>query len=188
MSFEKVFKIAKSSIKTTTDIAISNGMNFSVQIVPLQNTEGEFPPSEQVYEFIEAYIKETMKYKELNPRALEGMRKKWEKTHGSDVPFVPKLQPSELIVVLISPSDEGIHLFCSIPKTISFKLSEKYSEEQWEQDNRVIHYASVQSPEGTTMFKYRDELSTEIIQDLKVQGVYVDEESDDEEPYCLNDL
>lgn len=179
MPFEKVFKTAANSIKTSINQSISNGMNFNVQVVPLGNNEGEFPPSGEVFEFVEAYIKNSMKYKALNPRALEGMRKKWEKTHGTDIPFMPKRQPSEIIVVLIAPSDTGIHLFYSVPKALAFRLN--HHDDHWVQDNRDIFYTEVQPPSDTTLFKYRDQLSREILAEIKKQGLYPDEDSDDEE-------
>lgn len=179
MSFEKVFKTAANSIKTSINQSISNGMDFNVQVVPLGNSEGEFPHSGEVFEFVEAYVKKTMQYKALNPRALEGMRKKWEKTHGPEVPFVPKRQPSEIVVVLIAPSDTGIHLFHSVPKTIAFQLD--HHDDHWEQDNRDIFYTEVQPPTHTTLFKYRDQLSQEILAEIKKQGLYPPDEDSDEE-------
>ena len=187
MSFDKAFKTAKSSIKTTIDIAISNGMNFSVQSVPLSDQEtGNFAPSEDVFCFIEAYVKDTMKFQRPNEKALNGMKAKWAKTHGPNVPFVLKKQPSELLVVLIAPSDECIHLFYSVPKSLKYTVPEAHSEDQWEYsggeggEGRTVYYARVNAPKNTSLFKYRDQLLQEILNDLKKQGIYVDDDSDDD--------
>lgn len=183
---DKLFSKAKSTLTSNINIAISNGMNFTVQVLPLADAEGNFPPNSDVFEFTEAYVKDTMKYRQLNEKALAGMKKKWEKTHGPDVPFLPKKQASELVVILIAPSDEVIHLFYSVPKTIEYKPM--HSTDQWEYENRNVHYSEISEPADSTIFKYRDELMREIIQDLKVQGVYVDDEDDDEEVYNLDDI
>jgi hypothetical protein len=180
MSFEKVFKAAKGAAKSTIDIAISNGMSFSVQDIPLSNNEGEFPPDDQVYEWTEAFVKDTIKHKALNEKALAGMKKKWEATHSGDQPFVPKKQASEILVILIAPSDKHIHLFCSVPKDMEYQQPNDASD-HWEQENRTIHYAEIMPPEDTTVFKYRDDLKRTILNDLKKQGIYVEDEEEEEE-------
>jgi len=192
MSFEKTIKTAKSSIKSTTDIAISNCMDFSVQVIPLSDPEGNFPPSEDVYKFADDYVINAMKFQPLNEKAVIGMKTKWIKTHGPEVPFVPKRQPCELVVVLIAPygaEKQGIHLFYSVPNSINFTVPEVHSQSQREQTEglgRVIHYANISAPEGTTLFKYRDQLSQEILNSLKDQKIYVDDDSDDDDPaYCI---
>lgn len=191
MSFEKIIKTAKSSIKSTIDIAISNCMDFSVQVIPLSDPEGNFPPSDEVYKFTDDYVINTMKFQPLNEKALIGMKAKWTKTHGSDIPFVPKRQPSELIVVLVAPYGaevQGIHLFYSVPKSINFTVPEAHSQSQRECSEglgRVIHYANISAPEDTTIFKYRDQLSREILNNLKDQKIYVDDDSDDDPAYCI---
>lgn len=182
-----VFKTARNSIKTTLNIAASNGMIFSVQVVPLADKEGEFPEDSDVFEQIEEYVKKTMQYKELNPRALEGMKRKWAATHGSDVPFVPKKQPSEMLVVLIAPSKEQIHLFYSVPKTMTFSVPDAHYEDKWDFGNRDIYFGPIAPPADSTLFKYPDQLAREILGQLKIQGIYCDDDSDDE-MYCLNDL
>jgi hypothetical protein len=193
MSFEKIIKTAKSSIKSTTDIAISNCMDFSVQVVPLSDSEGNFPLSEDVYKFADDYVINAMKFQPLNEKAVIGMKTKWIKTHGTEVPFVPKRQPSELVVVLIAPygetEEQGIHLFYSVPKSINFTVPEVHSQSQREQTEgpgRIIYYANIVAPEGTTLFKYRDQLSQEILNNLKTQKIYVEDDSDDDDPaYCI---
>jgi len=191
MSFEKTIKSAKSSIKSTIDIAISNCMDFSVQVVPLSDPEGNFPPSSAVREFMDDYLVNAMKFQPPNEKALIGMKAKWAKTHGPDVPFVPKRQPSELAVVLIAPygtEEQGIHLFYSVPKSINFTVLEAHSQKQTEESGsgRVIHYANISAPEGTTLFKYRDQLAHKVLDVLKVLKVYIDVYIDAYDPaYCI---
>lgn len=190
--FSKVYKTAKNSIKTTINVAISNEMNFSVQIVPLTQSDGaDFPPSEDVFEFTECYVKDTMKYKVSSGKALAGMQKKWIQQHGPDVPFVEKKQASELLVILIAPSDECIHVFYSIPETFNFTVPEKSIEVKWVQGEtkeigtRTICYSQVNAPDDITLFKYRDHVSQEILNELKRQGVYV-EDDDSEDEMCYD--
>jgi len=188
-SFDKIIKAAKSSIKSTIDIAISNYMDFSVQVVPLSDPEGNFPSSENVYKFMDDYVVNTMKFQPLNEKALTGMKAKWVKTHGPDVPFIPKRQPSGLVVVLIAPygvEEQGIHLFYSVPDSVQFTVPETHSQHRREQDGRAIYYANIVAPENTTVFKYRDQLAREILNSLKEQRIYVEEDSDDDDPaYCI---
>lgn len=188
MSFDKAFKNAKSNIKSTTDTAISNGMKFTVQLVPLENADGDFPESKETFNFLNTYITDTMKYRELNPKALEGMKRKWSQIHGDSVPFVPKLQPSEIIVVLIAPSTETVQLFCSVPKSVKYTMP--YSANNVTVEcNRTIYHTVLQPPEGNTVFKYQDEVARNILNSLKIQGIYIEDESDDEElGYNINDL
>lgn len=189
MSFKKVFNSAEYVIKTTTSLAIKNGMDFTVQVVPLQNSEGEFPSCPEVYTFIESYILHKMAYKPLNPRALESLKKEWEKTHG-DEPFVPNKQPSELIVALIAASDQFVHVFLSVPtkfKTFGLPTDFINSElKEWSQENRTIYYVPINPPDTSTTFKYRDYVSMEILQELKKQGIYnVDDDSDSDDDMYL---
>lgn len=182
-----VFKTARNTIKTNLNIAISNGMGFSVQIVPLENKSYEYPDAEAVSENMTTFVKDEMRFKPLNPRALEGMKKKWVATNGPDVPFVAKKQMSEIIVVLIAPSEEAIHLFYSIPKTTEFTVPDDHYDKRWDLDNRVVYYGEMLPPKSGTLFKYKDQLAADILDQLKLQGIYIDEE-DDDEMYCLNDL
>ena len=182
-------KAAKNSIKTLTDIAISNGMPFTVQVVPLDDSVIGFPACEEVYSNMTDYVRHDMAYKALNERALEGMRKKWEQTNPG-TPFVPKKQASELLVALIAPSAQYIHLFYSIPSSMTYSpVPTREADEVYDLEARKMCYYKLSPPEGLTVFKYRDLLLQQILDSLKTQGIYQVEEDDDDGPAGnFNDL
>lgn len=182
-----IFSTALGKMSTALDIAIKNGMNFSVQVVPLDENYS-FPDDNDVFEFTEEFVKAKLQYKKLNDKALEGMKRGWVKKHGPDVPFELKKQPSEILAVFIAPSNEQIHLFYSVPKTMTFHVPESHYEDKWDFGNRTIYYGPIKSPVESTIFKHADQLMSDIMEQLKIQGIYEDDDSDDELVFCLNDL
>lgn len=179
MSFSKIFKTAKGVVKSTIDTAISNNMTFSVQVVPLSNSDFEFPPDDETFKWAETYVNEALKFKPLNGKALEGMLKKWKSTHPIDVPFVAKKQPSEIITVLISPSENHLHVFYSIPDYALYKI--EAMDTMCVHDGRKVYYQKITPPKETSVFKYRDDVFRNILNDMKTQGIFNDDDDDDDD-------
>ena len=207
MAFNKIFKGAIGSVKSTVQKAISDGMPFSVQVVPLENREGEHPDAGAVYEWNEALFKKTLKYTPLNPRALEGMKKAWEKTHSEDDPFVPKKQVSEILVILIAPADDKIYVTYSVPNSMDFVIPGRplpeelqiESDYQWpcaelqtdEANSRSLWFSTIVPDASSSVFKHKETLRGLLFQYLKDVKVYtpeVDDDEDDEDQINLNDL
>jgi len=187
-SFEKVFKAAKGSIKTALDIAIGNGMAFSVQNVPVSDADGEFPTDEAVESFLWSYVKDEMNYKPLNEKALAGMKKNWEATHSASEPFVPKKQAAETLVALVAPSETAVHVVFSIPASETRKpqmLIDFQPSSELKLDTgagvgaRTISHVIVQPTEDDTAFKLRDTICRDLLADMKRLGIYVDTDEDE---------
>lgn len=136
-----------ASIATNINTAITNQMNFSVQIISVTDlTE---------LESVKTYITDMNQVKAL--------------------------------VVLIVPLNNCVHLIYSVPDDMKFTVPVNHYNGSYKCDNRMVYVGYVDVPQYSTLFKYPDQLLTEILNELKVQNIYQDDESDDEY-YCLNDL
>lgn len=183
-----IFKKAADYVKTGINQAISNGMDFSVQVVPLENKEGEFPSDQEVYQWAYDYVFHIMKYKPPNERALAGMKKAWVKKHGEDVPFVPKKQAAEILVILIAPSISCLHVFCSRPNSSPFD-SGSHDMNPLDAEsltNRSVLYSKIEPMGEDSVFKLKDNIQQSFINDLKHQGICLEEEEEDDFVDYLN--
>jgi hypothetical protein len=179
---DKVFNGCKSKVLA----AISNNMQFSLQVLPLIDDEGMLPEEQYAYDKIFKFLDETLKYKKLPPRAIEGMKKKWEKTNPGQ-PFVIKKQPSEILIILIAPVDSCVHVFMSVPESFQ-DLFNEYQVISDKHQNRTIRYLKRTAPPTTTTYKYSDDISRDLLSHLTDLGIYVVDEDSEDDSYHLEHL
>lgn len=101
--------------------------------------------------------------------------------------YIIDLNQVKALVVLIVPLNNCVDLFYSVPDDMKFTVPMNHYNKCYKCDNRMVYVGYVDVPQYSTLFKYPDQLLTEILNELKVQNIYQDDESDDEY-YCLNDL
>jgi hypothetical protein len=175
----KTIKLARDKVKTCISMAISNGFYFSVQVVPLEDSNGEFPKEKDSLAWGEDFMENTLKPVVLNERALAGMKKKWEKTNPGE-PFVQKKQMADILIILIIPTHVNILVFTSVPDTITY--NSKGIKRMWscvDGEKRVIYQDVIPIPEDTTVFKHRDTIQREFMAELIKQGIYTPDVEED---------
>lgn len=175
------------AIKSALDSAVSEHMPFAVFLVPLEDSNGLFPTDYQVREMLTHYLLEVLVYKELPARALEGMKKAWVKQHGPDVPFVPKQQHCQLLVALVAPGTEGVHVALSVPDGVAFRPEMSYMYEECNSGRRASLF-TVTPGSDSSVFKMQDQVVRDILTSLKTAGIYVDNSDDEALEYTINDL
>ncbi len=179
MSFESVFgKAAKTTIqefKMTAQQMISNGCEFSCQCLNIVAVSGEdtlYPESKDLSEWVQNLLKNELKSKPLNPKALEEMAKKGVK---------PKKQPNEIILVAIIPSLTHIHIGVSVPDNspvaaddfISSALQKYYNS--YESDGKYA-FMNIEHSEA---LKERDNVLRCFFEELKKRKIYVEEDEEE---------
>jgi hypothetical protein len=175
----KLLDTAVKTTKSTIEKAISNGMAFSVQVLPFENSNGVFPADELVYRWLDKFLCEELEPNVLNEKALAGMRKHWEKTHPDCEPFVLKKQPSDIIVILIAPSDSSVYVGYSLPASSGCPYISENIISITHLSGRDVYLRKVTPPEDSSVFKHKDKIFTDIMNSLKQKGIYVDDEEDE---------
>lgn len=153
--------------------AVKNEMKFSLQEAEMD----EYPSADDIGEWLEELVEKKMKGKIYNEKAVEGMKKAWEKKNPGQ-PFQMKPQFSDLLNIIIIPCTDTIIIAYVMPTSFPFtvnKLNELDSEV--EVDTRTIFYRFQPS---TDPFKDKDLVRQNVLTELKLQGVYVEDEDDEE--------
>jgi hypothetical protein len=192
---EKLFNTAKKETGLMAKRSIKNNMNFCVHLVDtlVQEEEGSvFPSVDQVDKFILECMNE-VKRKELNERAIEGMKKKHLKTNPN-VPFTLPKQPCDITVFVIASSDEYVHVGISVPEKDSHLYWDKLDDYDMNESvrdvregDRIITTIRLSPPESVGVFKHQDEVKRRALNALKEFGIYV-EEKEEEFDLHLDDI
>lgn len=199
LAFDKRFKTASAEIKSRIQKAITDGamfccMNMNLCIeVPDTSPEAESGDKITLYankyyvdNWLRNLLSEELKTKELNPKALEQMRLKG---------IQPKKQPHDILLIIIVPSVKTIHIGISEPVGFSDKFNFnifKFVQEALSPIKKTYYINSfdtftfVEYPTDSEV-KEIDNALTLCFNQLKRDGIYVVEESDDEYVNYLED-
>jgi hypothetical protein len=186
--FVKIMNTAEKTCKSTIEKAISSEMTFSVQVAPIENSDGEFAPDNDVAAWLRSFMMDTLRFQTIAPRALEGMKKAWLKANPSksDTDFRPKKQACEILAIVIAPSDMQMYISYSIPLNdpdidpvlpglIPYELGSTHGSGA----KRNIRAYTSPIPSDSSPFKHKDTLLSAVLDHLKVMNIYVDDEEDE---------
>lgn len=196
-AFDKRFKTASAEIKSRIQKAITDSatfccMNMNVCIkVPDTSSEAEpgdeltvYADKDYVDNWIRKLLKDELRTKELNPKALEQMRLKG---------IQPKKQPHDILLIIIVPSTKTIHIGISQPLGFAaqcnfniFKFVREALEPIAYHMNSFATFTFVDYSTDSEV-KEIDNALTACFNQLKRDGIYVVEESDDEYVNYLED-
>jgi hypothetical protein len=197
LAFEKRFKTASAEIKSRIQKAITDGavfccMNMNI-CIEVNDTSPEaesgdkltlYANKDYVDNWLRNLILEELKTKELNPKALEQMRLKG---------IQPKKQPHDILLIIIVPSAKNIHIGISEPVGFDEKFNIfKFVREALTPIKKSYHMNSfatftfVDYPTDSEV-KEIDNTLTLCFNQLKADGIYIVEESDDEYVNYLED-
>ena len=203
VAFDKRFKTASAEIKSRIQKTITDGatfccMNMNVCIeVPDISPEAEsgdkltlYADKDYVNNWLRNLLSEELKTKELNPKALEQMRLKG---------IHHKKHPHDILLIIIVPSTKTIHIGISEPVGFDDKFNFnifKFVREALspiKKDNYVNSFITFTStftfvdyPTDSEV-KEIDNALTLFFNQLKRDGIYVVDESDDEYVNYLED-
>ena len=182
MSFKKLFKTASQNVKTTGSRMIKDGMTFSCQIADIRTTDGDdtiYPDSSSVNTWLAELFCKDLKSKPLNEKALAAMLKKG---------ITPQKQVLEILLIVIVASETHVHLGLSVPQDMDIDKLELAKSFVKSSDEKKYDYAdyedyTILSYENDSPLKEKDELQRQVFAQLKEQGIYVEEEEEDDEIY-----
>jgi hypothetical protein len=193
MAFDKTLKKTSGEIKSRIQKMISEGstfcctnMNISIEI-PDNSPEAEsgdkltiYCNKEQIDKWLNTLFNEELKTKPLNPMALEQMAKKG---------IQPKKQPREILLIIIVPSNKKVHIGISVPEGMNIEINKfiensfknsinssggKYNIYKVEEKLIYIDY------DTDSEVKEIDNALAMFFKQLKNDGIYVNDESDEE--------
>ena len=199
-AFDKQFKKSSQEIKSRIQKIITDGLNFccmnmniSIEI-PDSSPDAESNDKITLYSDYDLFNKwfynlfrEELKTKLLNSMALEQMRLKG---------LEPKKQPLDILLIIIAPSIKKVHIAISIPKLFIegfdfrkfvFSIIENIRNENKNNiDNNIDVDFTIQ--ENIVFIEYNtdsevkeiDNTLTICFKQLKLYGIYKDDEEDDE--------
>ena len=185
--FIKVKKTCESEIKEQINKIIKNEGIFcciskDVSTVISDKSEEAEPsdtltkylPVEEGKQWSRNLFLEVLKSKELNPKALEQMKAKG---------ITPKPQPMDLLLIIIVPSEKSINIGISVPPTIKLDLVKfcenslaeiNYNFELYNEKLGFITYST------EFELKELDNVKQLFFNQLKIEGIYIDDEPDEE--------
>ena len=175
MSFDKVLKQLVIDIKNGASRAIKDDRLFSSQLINIGITtddETNYPSSEQIIEWFKNLFSVELKPKELNPQALENMKK-----NG----IVPKKQPLELLLIIITCSETDVYIGFSIPENMTFERHQFIKELVLNNRHHIetVDTYSIVKCETDFPFKEKDNIYQNAFMYLEKIGLYVPEPDDD---------
>jgi hypothetical protein len=188
--FDKEKKKCESEIKEHINKIIKNEGKFccmskDISIVIPDKSEDADPtvtltkylPREDGSKWIRSLFLETLKSKELNPKALEQMKAKG---------ITPKLQPLDILLIIIIPADKSIKIGVSVPLTMELDLL-SFCKKSLTSDKHISYTIEIQNDklmfiEYPTEFELKeiDNAMSLFFKQLKVEGIYIDDEPDEE--------
>ena len=171
----KILKHNGSFVCMSKDISI---------VIPDKSEEAEptdtltkYLPSEEGDKWIRSLFLDTLKSKELNPKALEQMKAKG---------ITPKPQPMDILLIIIIPSEKSIKIGVSAPPTMELDLL-SFCKNSLTNDKHIsytieIHNDKLMFIEYPTEFELKeiDNAMSLFFKQLKVEGIYIDDEPDEE--------
>lgn len=199
VTFDKRFKTASAEIKSRIQKAITDGatfccMNMNV-CIEVNDTSPEaesgdkltlYADKDYVDKWLSNLLSEELKTKDLNPKALEQMRLKG---------IQPKKQPHDILLIIIVPSVKTIQIGISEPVGFYDKYNFnifKFVREALSPIKKAYHmnsFATFTFIDYSTDSEVKeiDNALTLCFNQLKRDGIYVVEESDDEYVNYLED-
>lgn len=188
--FNKEKKKCEAEIKEQINKIIKNNGNFCCMskdisiIIPDKSEEAEpsdtltkYLPTEEGNKWIRLLFLETLKSKELNVKALEQMKAKG---------ITPKPQPLDILLIIIIPAEKSIKIGISIPTTIDLDLL-NFCKNSLINDKHISYTIEIYSDklmfiEYPTEFELKeiDNALSLFFKQLKVEGIYIDDEPDEE--------
>jgi hypothetical protein len=181
MSFEKVFSSAVQKVKSSASQMITNGLNFSCQIVdiavpnPSDSDETVYPNKTEVMNWFDSLFSNELKFKPTNEKALEQMKKKG---------ITPKKQPCEIILIIIVPSGDSMTIAVSFPENYPASLT-KFVDDTMKSQNVSYDIALKDSMayvnyKCDSPLKEKDNTSRMFFMQLKKDKIYVENDDGDE--------
>jgi hypothetical protein len=179
MSFDKAFKQAVIDIKNGTSRSTNP---FSCQSVVIKSTTDDetiYPSSEEMNKWLTNLFSNELKPKELNPQALENMKK-----NG----IVPKKQPLELLLIIVTCSETDVYIGFSIPENMTFERHQFIKELVLNNRHHIetIDTYSIVKCETDFPFKEKDNIYQNAFMYLEKIGLY-EPEPDDDIAYTFDD-
>lgn len=188
--FNKEKKKCESEIKEHINKIIKNEGQFCCMskdisiVIPDKSVEAEptdtltkYLPTEEGNKFIRNLLLETLKSKELNSKALEQMKAKG---------ITPKPQPLDILLIIIIPAEKSIKIGVSVPLTMEIDLL-NFCKNSLLNDSNVSYTIELYSDklmfiEYPTEFELKeiDNALSLFFKQLKVEGIYIDDEPDEE--------
>ena len=188
--FNKEKKKCEAEIKEQINKIIKNNGNFCCMskdisiIIPDKSEEAEpsdtltkYLPTEEGNKWIHLLFLETLKSKELNVKALEQMKAKG---------ITPKPQPLDILLIIIIPAEKSIKIGISVPSTMDIDLL-NFCKNSLINDNNISYTIELYSDklmfiEYPTEFELKeiDNAMSLFFKQLKIEGIYIDDEPDEE--------
>ena len=188
--FTKEKKKCESEIKEQINKIIKNEGKFCCMskdisiIIPDKSEDAEptdtvtkYLPTEEGNKWIRLLFLETLKSKELNAKALEQMKSKG---------IIPKPQPLDILLIIIIPAEKSIKIGISIPPTMDLDLL-NFCKNSLINDNNISYTIELYSDklmfiEYPTEFELKeiDNAMSLFFKQLKIEGIYIDDEPDEE--------
>ena len=188
--FNKEKKKCESEIKEHINKIIKNEGQFCCMskdisiVIPDKSVEAEptdtltkYLPTEEGNKFIRNLLLETLKSKELNSKALEQMKAKG---------ITPKPQPLDILLIIIIPAEKSIKIGVSVPLIMEIDLL-NFCKNSLLNDSNVSYTIELYSDklmfiEYPTEFELKeiDNALSLFFKQLKVEGIYIDDEPDEE--------
>ena len=188
--FNKEKKKCESEIKEQINKIIKNDGKFCCMskdisiIIPDKSEDAEpndtltkYLPSEEGNQWIRTIFLETLKSKELNTKALEQMKAKG---------ITPKPQPLDILLIIIIPAEKSIKIGISAPTTMDIDLL-SFCKNTLSFDTHILYTIEIHNDklmfiEYPTEFELKeiDNAMSLFFKQLKVEGIYIDDEPDEE--------
>ena len=188
--FDKEKKKCESEIKEHINKIIKNEGKFCCMskdisiVIPDKSEDAEptdtltkYLPTEEGNKWIRSLFLETLKSKELNAKALEQMKAKG---------ITPKPQPLDILLIIIIPAEKSIKIGLSAPPTMDLDLL-SFCKKTLSNDTNILYTIEVYNDklmfiEYPTEFELKeiDNTMSLFFKQLKVEGIYIDDEPDEE--------
>ena len=188
--FDKEKKKCEAEIKENINKIIKNEGKFCCMskdisiVIPDKSEDAEptdtltkYLPTEEGNLWIRSLFLETLKTKELNPKALEQMKAKG---------ITPKPQPLDILLIVIIPAEKSIKIGLSAPPTMTIDLL-SFCKNTLSFDTHILYTIEIHNDklmfiEYPTEFELKeiDNAMSLFFKQLKVEGIYIDDEPDEE--------
>jgi hypothetical protein len=188
--FDKEKKKCESEIKEQINKIIKNNGTFCCMskdisiVIPDKSEDAEptdtltkYLPSEEGNKLIRSLFLETLKSKELNSKALEQMKAKG---------ITPKPQPMDILLIIIIPAEKSIKIGLSVPSTMDLDLL-SFCKNTLSFDTHILYTIEIHNDklmfiEYPTEFELKeiDNTMALFFKQLKIEGIYIDDEPDEE--------
>ena len=188
--FDKEKKKCESEIKEHINKIIKNEGKFCCMskdisiVIPDKSEDAEstdtltkYLTHEDSNQWIRSLFLETLKSKELNPKALEQMKAKG---------ITPKPQPLDIVLIIIIPAEKSIKIGVSVPVSMELDLL-SFCKKSLTNDTPILYTIEVYSDklmfiDYPTEFELKemDNAMSLFFKQLKVEGIYIDDEPDEE--------